>query len=660
MKKLFLALFAVFVFLSSPAQAQAQNKVGVNIGDHWDELQEAAGMVGPGGWIVVMACPSDGDILNESINKYPNINFVIRGHYPSMNPNPDQARAWAATLGSLSTSKKLYFMPWNEPNQKGFADYGTPPEVVEYIDTLTEAIAPIRGSKVFLLSPMLNQTYAANCHDPNSNSQFLNYVSQLGGGAFFDQFDGIAMNLYDFEPNSQPLQCTNPNANAGRFNEVLAQMGVSDKPVFAVESGVARHGVEYKDALLENFYRQAFPTWHAHGNFVMSAIFSYDPEHEENWDIFSSNTGKFFDDYVKEHDKNGCCVQPGSGNLTVPGYNLCPGRKYSFYKTNPETECAVCGHGKSYVQPLENGLVCEDHFIEEGHSTERKLSISPTPVRTARQEKSGASGKLYLEEVNIPALEEMEATYTQAVMNLFPAWAHRKGIEAQDKKIPVNLDHNVVGTRPDGSISEPEDIPQSEFFLSNVGKSTGLSKLISVITGKNEPIKDNRFVVSLEVPEAEEVSYQAACPVGPEVLAKSGEDLDVIEDEYSTTSIFSVVTDIFERAGEFFEQTTKKTVLAVRSRGVAATKTVNETVNFGSRFVPSKMTEIYTQPNQSISVPVKYNKESTSGPPRMNFELRSAWFTNCAMIGYSTPNRIAIETIDPSCKSRNLQDYTQM
>lgn len=173
-------------------------------------------------------------------------------------------------------------MPWNEPNQEGSADYGTPNAVAGYSHALRQALndSGVNG-KVFLLSPMINQ----------SHSNFNKYVSSLGGASFFNIFDGISMNLYDFgeETCGQPLCNPDPHLNPARYEDILGIMGVSGKPVFGVESGTAGNNFYWRQppsssSPLYRFVQNFFPVAPE-----MFAIPSYDLAGEvgHSWSLFN-------------------------------------------------------------------------------------------------------------------------------------------------------------------------------------------------------------------------------------------------------------------------------------------------------------------------------------------------------------------------------------
>lgn len=278
---------------ASPALA---GKAGINIGDHFGEIDQAAAIVGDGGWIVVMAQPGDCMALSEMIKKYDKINFVIRGHHPSTTlMTPDHAKAWAYTLANMDTGgNKVYFYPINEPFTRGAAEgFSNDPQttatmVNDYVSTLLNEYPDIR-KKVVMLSPMFNRSHPGF-------ADFMGNIRSVND-SFFEQFDGIAMNLYDYEDCGSPFCHPLMANNAQRYAESLTIMGAGaeGKPVFAVESGVVpgQDGVEYIDDQLKRFYEAAYDEGGPFNDIVMSAVFSYDP-HRTNWSIYGSQTAQLF------------------------------------------------------------------------------------------------------------------------------------------------------------------------------------------------------------------------------------------------------------------------------------------------------------------------------------------------------------------------------
>ncbi len=398
MKKVFLSIpLFIGLFFFSAGPAWGQNKAGINIGDHWQEFDQAARIVGAGGWIVVMACPGDGDKIAENIAKHPKINLVIRGHYPGTTPNAALAKAWAATLGAIPTPNKIYFMPWNEPNQEGAADYGEPSAVIQYIGDLRTAFGSLLGNKVILLSPMMNP----------SNPSFPGYIEKLGG-SFFGQFEGIALSLYDTCNG-----CGNKYNDPMKSPELLVEMGVSGKAIFGVESGTAGpffyftqppDSGSYLYRFVNNFIKNS------PGAVRMFAIPSYDLAGERGhaWSLYSPSvvTG------LLAGAENGGTTPAGGGSFTT-SLNKCPGKNYTFYAQN-EGECTECGGGSSL-------LVCKpipaDNFGEEYSKEALKLvetvhrEAAPTGTAGEYCATKQFTGDVSAENASLPLVHDLNLYY---------------------------------------------------------------------------------------------------------------------------------------------------------------------------------------------------------------------------------------------------------
>ncbi|HNP89407.1 MAG: hypothetical protein BWY24_00281 [Microgenomates group bacterium ADurb.Bin219] len=342
--KILVFLFFLFSFLIfNPRPILAQNKAGINIGDHFGDFDAAAGIVGAGGWVVIMPCPGDADKIAQMIENHPEINLVIRGHYPGTAPDENWAKQWAAALASIPSSNKIYFMPWNEPNQTGSNDYIDESTLKKYIQTLSSQFSTngILDTKVLLLSPMINP----------SNPSFDNYVANLGS-SFFNQFYGIALSLYDFgeEDCGAPL-CGEKHRNPQKAQELLSQMGVPGKPIFGVESGTGGNNFYFKqppssDSPLYRYVNEFIKN----GNVTMFAVPAYDLAGEvgHTWDLFSPE------------DVINLLKSAPDGKTTPSSYSqsgpkgsltLCPGKKYSYYVTD-ESECNECGSAVSFCKPI--------------------------------------------------------------------------------------------------------------------------------------------------------------------------------------------------------------------------------------------------------------------------------------------------------------------
>jgi len=348
-----------FFFFCLPTKALAQNKAGINIGDHFGDFDQAAVIVGPGGWVVVMACPGDGDTIAAMISKHPEINLVIRGHYPGQSPDENTARQWAATLATLPTSNKIFFMPWNEPNEEKSNDHVSQGQLDQYIRSLVAAIRPIR-SRVFLLSPMMNIT------NPNYDSYVLAFMGGPMGlipinSDFFNQFDGIAFSLYDTCD-----RCADAHRNPLlSHQQLLANIRASGKPIFGVEAGTMATDQKYyftspTDARspLYNFVASMLQS---SSEIRMFAIPAYDLAGEVNhtWDLFEMT--KITE--LLASAPNGP-IYPGTG-ATSASLRNCPGKSYAFYVSNSAEECGQCGTTVSYCKPYETTTTFGEEISRE-------------------------------------------------------------------------------------------------------------------------------------------------------------------------------------------------------------------------------------------------------------------------------------------------------
>lgn len=375
MKKLKIFLLGfVFVFLSySPTLA---GKFGINIGDHYNEFDLAARTVGSEGWVYVMTCPGEGDKIAEMINSHPEVNIVIRGQYPGDRPEEELAISWAATIGSLpDNGKRIFFMPWNEPNGPGADDEIGAEVLNSYINHLIKALneSGVR-ERVFLLSPMIN------IFNPGARN-YANQLRELNSG-FFEQFDGIAMNLYG--------QYSNFLRNGGRLTSDVVRNGQGyemimrewygvNKPVLALETGVAIVGqtpfVRYGDAQAEliDYYSFVKERWSKDGNLKMFSIFSYDPLGDKSAWIYGA---RGVIETMREIGP-GASFSVGSRGVgsgfekwkEEKGVNLCEGTKHAW------AVFGYCGGCGSWV---EKQIFISNRIVDPGNDLAFSLS---DPVR---------------------------------------------------------------------------------------------------------------------------------------------------------------------------------------------------------------------------------------------------------------------------------------
>ncbi|NIM12956.1 MAG: hypothetical protein GTN82_13140, partial [Candidatus Aminicenantes bacterium] len=288
MKKTCLIIFVFFLLASFfPVNIRAQenppNKIGINIGSHLEYFDQAAETVGPGGWITIMPQSLSPEVLNPLFERHPEVNVIIRTHYPQTVPSPSEAASLVASLGNINTQNKIFIMPWNEPNlarecggvgnETNPGDSACAPQVTAYTDALFAQLGAsgLLHTKIEVLSPMINQSA------PN----FAAFVDALGGGSFYRQFYGVSMNLYNFQegcPADNLLCKPNPLLNPIKYREILAGYGVGDMKVFGIETGVVIGHPIYDAVAMFNFLTQAYESWVKDPNFIMASPYIYDPE----------------------------------------------------------------------------------------------------------------------------------------------------------------------------------------------------------------------------------------------------------------------------------------------------------------------------------------------------------------------------------------------
>ncbi len=303
MRRLFFLFTTIFLLLTLllPSSAKAQNKCGVNVGPYYDQVDKVKNMTKEGGWIVVLGtlgdCPNYSNVFGKGLN------VVLRAYNAGQDFDESQAHAWVATLGQLDTkNQKVYFMPWNEPNQKGEAsNFNSATLSYEYVQKLKSLLdeAGLLNTKVVLLSPMVNKTHPNFM--PGANPYFFSSIDKT---KYYELANGNSINEYDWatgENNYQPCSSAPPTNNC-KYKEI----GIpTSRPFYALESGVVNSCSGppcYRDHELRQMLDASWQVWKNDPLFKMFAIFSYDPHKNEpgalavrkNWDIFSASAVKSF------------------------------------------------------------------------------------------------------------------------------------------------------------------------------------------------------------------------------------------------------------------------------------------------------------------------------------------------------------------------------
>lgn len=363
-QKVAIILLTLSFFLLKPASVLARpssNYVGVNIASRYWEFQDAANLVGPGGWVVIIGCPGDAERMAELIRES-NVNVIIRGHFPgwekkySSNDYDDWAKHWVATLAQMDLgNKKVWFIPWNDVNNldqncrlpENQWDGGEAEPVRRYTLALRGYIDQMGlNDKVKLLTPAFNVS--------NGNCRVNRYIELLGGADYLAQFDGVAANYYDFEGGcgDVPFCSDDYHRNPAKFQEFLNEVGASGKEIFLQETGVVNSetGLSYEDSYLARLVQTAFDrqVWDQ-GNMAMFSIFSYDPEGRFTWNIFNSQTARIMSQYGH-----------GLGGQVATG-NGAPNSETSDSCLNASNQnlkyCASCGGGSPGAEDRSVGKV---------------------------------------------------------------------------------------------------------------------------------------------------------------------------------------------------------------------------------------------------------------------------------------------------------------
>lgn len=327
----FFCLFSLLLSsLSLPRPALA-NKCGINIGPYYAQVNEVVNLTKQGGWVVAFGTPGNCSEFASLFGK--GLNVVIRAYNNGQLFTPEQALGWAATLGKLDTKgQKVFFMPWNEPNEAGESggQWVTAGKVMQYTKVLKQHLqdAGLLGTKVVLLSPMVNK----------DSGNFDGFFSDMDPNAFYRFFAGSSINAYDRTTNQNNYQpCQHPEA---RKNNCHYDQSAIPAPYYALEAGVVGTcrggGVCYKD----NEIKSLLTSWYPVGNFEMFAIFSYDPirdGEDDDWNLFSaSQTTQFY--------QNNCTAGPIH---QITGFDQAVFDSWLNSHQNQLVSCGGCGYAPS-------------------------------------------------------------------------------------------------------------------------------------------------------------------------------------------------------------------------------------------------------------------------------------------------------------------------
>lgn len=667
MKKVVVFLLTLTLgLITSTGSVFAESKVGINIGAHHDDFDAAASLVGAGGWIVMMACPGDGDIIAEKVKTHPEINLVIRGHFPGQTLDQNLAKTWAAVLASIPFSSKVYFMPWNEPNHSNEGGGPTAGNLAyQYGVTVQNEFtnAGILGNKVILLSPMVDKL----------NSSFIDgsfFTNPGGKSGFYDFFDGSSINEYD-QFVSGPCSASPPANNCEYDNP---QVGIpGNHGYYALEAGVVSNCAPpcYKDEQLGQMLDRSWQKWGPDSNFKMFAIFSYDPHRPTSWNIFSSDRVKNF---ITNH-REGCCTKSISPTSSSTGLKTCPGKKYSFY-VGSESECKECGSAAAEVIVPENSLVCTDFNIDYEHTEEKHITPIPAPSGVQATSQSIFDGIFGTTTGNLDMKEEKAPNFSQTEKRLSLAFPHLlpqdllEQVYVDKTPLKTNAQHFVFGKDKDGNPTAlPTQIPETK--VEQPWWWTSLLGQTKIISGFVNPIfpGTGKWAVKVQQPTAIPTFSAGNLPPcdSKERAANESQDLALVKEEFETQSWWKTIIDRLIN----LIRTKKETHLANKSRepwvGGKTLETQSALFDFSlneDQINRSENTPLNTESKFDVSVE-GHNADVGEGAKEVKYQEQSLirrrfCLQLCSLYpsrGPGDPDSIDISKIDPLCTSCDANDY---
>lgn len=241
------------------AQVTGANKFGLNVAAKSNHVSMGVGNFvnqggqQSGGWIVFIPEGVDSDMPGNAADTATmiegsyftflggNVNYIMRGHRMENNWTDNMgawSSFWADVLhrieNKIPAGSEFYFMPLNEPNLPGECNNKGTHENTNCAPLVKSYVTQLRakysfGGKIKMLSP----SYDVSA--PNFDA----FYQALGGAGYVDQFDGVAVNYYDFEThcNGQAFCDADFRRNPGKMDELLNFMGTS-KNLFIVEIGL--------------------------------------------------------------------------------------------------------------------------------------------------------------------------------------------------------------------------------------------------------------------------------------------------------------------------------------------------------------------------------------------------------------------------------------
>ena len=228
MRRFCIALIVLMIVVPS---AFASSKFGANIAGRYTDFEQALSFAGENGWIVVASEPTE-DLASYVVRAHEKkVHVIIRGHYPGVALTTTYAQQWVNFFATHNFSNRVYFIPVNEPNNTQ-ENTGSIDSVKTYAQYLLDQIdaQELRKTSVYILAPALDIYQLAD----TNNEVYI----QMGGSAFFSQFDGIPLHLYvEMTPQGTVDESTHPY-KIGNWKKIIADMKLENMPVYIDETGV--------------------------------------------------------------------------------------------------------------------------------------------------------------------------------------------------------------------------------------------------------------------------------------------------------------------------------------------------------------------------------------------------------------------------------------
>ncbi len=670
-------LFYSFLTLLSPASAaETGNQFGLNVAARVSHVDKDIGRyLQQDGWIVMMPAapnyyPETADqVYNEIVGSYfsklgSRVNYILRAHYPhASNPDfsdhptfPDKddpawagkwADFWAGIIDRLPIppGSTFYFIPWNEPNLQrecsgvgnayDSSDCGCVNYTLDYINQLETRLD---RSKVKLLSP----AFAVSA--PN----FYSFINCLGGGSFFNRFDGIALDYYDFETGcNEPFCNSDPRLNPDKYAELLINIGASGKKLFIVETGLVAPGAcgpgvpdcpSFSQPEITTMLCELYNRHKNDSNLVMFSPLTYDPERAGgDWFWNTSGTKKF---YLQRYED--CSLIEEEGEIIIS----------------------------------DASNVCTDFVKEKGKSSQIVqylpvvLPLPPDSTIKERVFDPSITGNVSLETIKFPKFERFQETMVAGLERTLPYGFSQEIILPGDTEMYFKhfaQGQDEGGTFDPSNTSECNQTPESKVTVpaKKWGKLVGAIRGLCTYLGFCPQVTKYQF--QLEEPTS-------SCDIDPCLAGQNVADQVLPELENRSTNFSTsgwlnrTVKTSAEVIGNLLMKITtetkeKKEIKFLSRSSLSGGQETAENVEFLYNQLPLKIIKTIKPKDQAAALMVPFAYNVALSPDELGqysgsyYELRKMRNAYCMRLCSLYPHGTSISTIDPICPSCNPKDY---